>query len=65
MNTKEMRGLSQAELRTELDKLMRQGFNLRIMKGSMQTVKPHLFKEARRSIARIKTIMAEKQEEGK
>jgi len=66
MKAKELAGLTHAELSSELEKLMQQDFNLRMMKGSRQEVKPHLFKQVRKAIARVKTIMTEKSlEEGK
>lgn len=61
MKAKELMTLSQHELETELQKLFQQGFNLRMMKGSRQETKPHLFKKVRRAIARIKTVMTQKE----
>jgi len=66
MKAKELVTLSHTQLQAELEKLMQQDFNLRMMKGSRQEVKPHLFKQVRRAIARVKTLMTEKKlEEGK
>ena len=66
MKAKELVALSQTELQAELEKLLQQDFNLRMMKGTRQDVKPHLFKQVRRAIARIKTVMTQKKlEEGK
>ena len=66
MNAKELKELSSVDLQAELQKNLQQGFNLRVMRGTMQQVKPHLFKQARRTVARIKTILAQnKAEEGK
>jgi large subunit ribosomal protein L29 len=61
MKAKELIALSQNELQNELQKLLQQGFNLRMMKGSRQEIKPHLIKQVRRSIARIKTVMTKKE----
>jgi len=49
------------ELNTELNGLFREQFNLRMQRGSGQDVKPHNFKRVRRQIARIKTIIHQKQ----
>ena len=49
------------ELNTELSKLFREQFNLRMQRGSGQDIKPHNFKRVRRQIARIKTIIHQKQ----
>ena len=49
------------ELNTELTALFREQFNLRMQQGSGQDVKPHNHKRVRRQIARIKTIINEKQ----
>jgi len=49
------------ELTTELSGLFREQFNLRMQSGSGQDVKPHNFKRVRRQIARIKTVIHQKQ----
>ena len=49
------------ELNTELSGLFREQFNLRMQSGSGQDIKPHNFKRVRRQIARIKTIIHQKQ----
>lgn len=49
------------ELNEELNGLFREQFNLRMQRGSGQDVKPHNFKRVRREIARIKTIISQKQ----
>ncbi len=56
----EYRGMTAAELDAEVLALTRETFNLRMQKATGQLSKPHLFKLARRNIARIKTILAEK-----
>jgi large subunit ribosomal protein L29 len=60
MNGNELRQKDISALRKELESLLREQFNLRIQKGSGQLAKPHQFKEVRRNIARIKTIINEK-----
>lgn len=60
MKATEFRAMSADELKTELMALLKEQFNLRMQKGGGQAVKPHLLKQARRNIARIKTILTEK-----
>lgn len=62
--TNELREKSVDELSTELTALFREQFNLRMQKGSGQDVKPHDYKRVRRQIARIKTIINQKQSAG-
>ena len=59
MNTKELRGKSSAELKTELLNLRREQFNLRMAQASGQATKPNQFTTARRTVARLKTVMGE------
>ncbi len=49
------------ELNTELNALCREQFNLRMQQGSGQEIKPHNFKRVRRQIARVKTVINQKQ----
>ena len=62
--TSELTAKSVEELTTELGSLFREQFNLRMQRGSGQDVKPHNFKRVRRQIARIKTIINQKQSAG-
>jgi large subunit ribosomal protein L29 len=64
MNASELRGQSQTELRETLLELLKEQFNLRMQRGTGQLGRPHLMKEVRRNIARVKTIMNEKQRAG-
>lgn len=57
----ELSAKSVDELNTELSGLFREQFNLRMQRGSGQDIKPHNFKRVRRQIARIKTIIHQKQ----
>lgn len=57
----ELSAKSVEELNTELGGLFREQFNLRMQRGSGQDIKPHNFKRVRRQIARIKTIIHQKQ----
>lgn len=63
-NASELNTKSVEELNTELSGLFREQFNLRMQRGSGQDVKPHNFKRVRRQIARIKTIIHQKQSAG-
>lgn len=51
------------ELEKELTNLMREKFSINIQKTSNTTKKSHLFKNVRRNIARIKTIICVKNKE--
>ena len=61
MTAADLRAKSVDELNTELSALFREQFNLRMQQGSGQDVKPHNHKRVRRQIARIKTIIKQKQ----
>ena len=50
-------GTSLSELKDELLALLREQFNFRMQKGAGSAVKPHLIKNVRRNIARVKTRM--------
>ena len=60
MNASELRQKSETELKNELMSLLREQFNLRMQRASGQLPKGHLIREARRNIARIKTVLNEK-----
>lgn len=60
MNTTELRKKNRDELQQELLALLREQFNLRMQQATGQTSKPHLFRQARRNIARVKMVMGEK-----
>ena len=53
------------ELKIELNSLLKERFELRIKRGSGLNPKPHLFGINKKSIARIKTLIREKSEDGK
>lgn len=57
MKASELREKSQAELREALNELLKEQFNLRMQRGTGQLARPHLMKEVRRNIARVKTEM--------
>lgn len=61
MNTNDLRKKSEAELAKELLELTKEQFNLRMQKGMGEVPRPHLFKQVRRNIARVKTLLKEKE----
>lgn len=61
MKSDELRSMSIDELKRNLLDVLKELFNLRMQKGLGSTLKPHHFKKARRDIARIKTILSEKE----
>jgi large subunit ribosomal protein L29 len=60
MKAKDLRKKSVEELGTELLSLLKEQFSLRIQRGAGQLPKPHLFRNVKLGIARIKTILTEK-----
>lgn len=60
MKASELRQKSVDELRQELLALLRERFNLRVQQATGQLSKPHLVRQVRRNIARVKTILHEK-----
>lgn len=62
MNVKDLRNKSVDELKEELLALRREQFNLRMQAATSQIVKPHLIRQVRRNIARIKYVLGEKAE---
>jgi large subunit ribosomal protein L29 len=61
MKTTELRNKSSSDLQSELLALYREQFNLRLQKGLGQVAQPHVFKNVRKQISRIKTILGEKE----
>ena len=64
MNAAELRGKTQAELTETLHDLLKEQFNLRMQRGTGQFSRPHLMKDVRRNIARVKTIINQKRQAG-
>jgi len=60
MNAAELRNKTGAELKDELVELRREQFNLRMQRAVGQLTNPSRFKEIRREIARINTVLNEK-----
>lgn len=61
----ELRKKDEAGLKEEILNIRKEQFNLRMQQGAGEMSKPHLFKNARRDIARLKTILAEKKQASK
>jgi len=59
MDAKELRSKNPAELRQELEGLLREQFNLRMQKGTGQLANTARLKSVRRDVARVKTILNE------
>lgn len=64
MNATELRGKSQTDLQVTLQELLREQFNLRMQRGTGQMSRPHLMKDVRRNIARVRTVMNQKRQAG-
>ncbi|HOP16815.1 MAG TPA: 50S ribosomal protein L29 [Gammaproteobacteria bacterium] len=64
MKATELRGKTQAELREALHDLLKEQFNLRMQRGTGQFSRPHLMKDVRRNIARVKTVITQKRQAG-
>ena len=58
-NMDELRKKNENELQKVLDELSKERFSLRIKRGSGLNPKPHLFRENKISIARVKTVLTE------
>ncbi|HSW69540.1 MAG TPA: 50S ribosomal protein L29 [Gammaproteobacteria bacterium] len=61
MKASELKSKSVKELYDEQVAIQREIFNLRMQRGIGQTPQTHLFRKLRRDIARIKTILREKE----
>lgn len=61
MKAQELRDKSVEELQQSLLGLLKDQFNLRMQKATGQLAQTHLLGQVRRDIARVKTILNEKQ----
>lgn len=61
MKASELREKDVAALNNELLNLRKEQFQLRLQKATGQLGQTHLMKQTQRSIARVKTLIAEKQ----
>jgi large subunit ribosomal protein L29 len=64
MKASELRNKSLGELEETLLDLRKEQFNLRMQRGTGQFSRPHLMKDVRRIIARVKTVMNQKRQAG-
>ena len=60
MKATDLRTKSAEELQAEVLRLRKEHFALRMQRASGQLGQPHLLKEVRRDIARVKTVLTEK-----
>lgn len=61
MELKKMRDMTEMELTTELGKMKKELFNLRFQHVTGQLENPVKMRELKRDIARVKTILREKE----
>jgi large subunit ribosomal protein L29 len=59
MNANDLRGMTLEDLDSELLKLRREQFNLRMQRATGQLARPHEYGRVRKDIARVKTILGE------
>lgn len=64
MKAKELRAQNPAQLTQKVLELKREQFNLRMQAAAGQNKLTHQFKVARRDVARLKTVLAEKAKAG-
>jgi large subunit ribosomal protein L29 len=62
---RDLRNLSEEELKSKQTSLYQELFKINQQRYSGRVEKPHSFKQIRKDIARIKTILTEKSEEKK
>lgn len=60
MKTNELRQKSDADLRKELESLLKAQFSLRMQQATQQLTNTSQMKKVRRDIARVHTVMREK-----
>ena len=61
MELTKMRDMTEVELNTELSKMKKELFNLRFQHATGQLENPVQMRELKRNIARVKTIIREKE----
>jgi large subunit ribosomal protein L29 len=61
MGVAELRQKQIPELKQELESLLRQQFKLRLLKGTGELKQNHKVKQLRREIARVMTLITEKE----
>ncbi|MCY4143374.1 MAG: 50S ribosomal protein L29 [Gammaproteobacteria bacterium] len=61
MDASDLREFTAEELAEELEKALKEQFNMRFQRATDQLPQTHLLTQSRRNIARVKTIIREKQ----
>ena len=64
MKASELREKSVEELQQEINNLSKEQFTYRMQKSTGQLGQPHLLGQIKRDIARLKTVIREKQDNG-
>lgn len=64
MTPNEIREMSVEDLRTKIDELTRERFNLRFRSATESIDNPMRFRDLRRDIARLQTILREREANG-
>jgi large subunit ribosomal protein L29 len=64
MDAKELRTKSVTELADELIKLRKEQFALRMQRATGQAIKPDQFGKVRKNVARLKTVLRQKSNDG-
>ncbi len=64
MIAQDLRVKNESELRQELTGLLQEQFNLRMQRGTGQLTTPHDLRRVRRDIARVRTVLNEKNRAG-
>jgi len=64
MDAKELREKTEKELQEQLVALRREQFNLRVQRATGQQARPDQFSKVRRDIARLKTVLREREARG-
>ena len=65
MKVSDLRAKSQDELRDELTSLKKEQFNLRFQQATQQLESPARVRQVRRDIARVKTVLVQKNQGAK
>ncbi len=65
MNVSDLREKSDKDLHQQLLELRKEQFNLRMQSATAQLPRPHQFKQLRKDIARIKTVISARRAETK
>jgi large subunit ribosomal protein L29 len=60
MNANDLRGKTDADLRKELESLLRAQFSLRMQHATQQLTNTSQMRKVRRDIARVRTVIREK-----